>query len=110
MQYWPHRRAHKRLPRMRSAPSIDTPVICNIVSFKAGMAHFTMLDDTESATKGAEISKACTILEVPETSVYGIRFYSKDPLTNYKVVAAEIVAASKQGKSEEAIRRDESRA
>ncbi len=103
MQYWPHRRAQKRLPRMRSAPRIDAPVICNIVAFKAGMTHFTMLDDTESVTKGAEISKSCTILEIPETNLYGIRFYGKDPLTNYKVVAAEISAESKQGKSEDAI-------
>ena len=88
---------------MRSAPRIDAPVICNIVAFKAGMTHFTMLDDTESVTKGAEISKSCTILEIPETNLYGIRFYGKDPLTNYKVVAAEISAESKQGKSEDAI-------
>ncbi len=102
MQYWPHRRAHKRLPRMRSAPRIGAPVLCNIVAYKVGMTHFTMLDDTESVTKGAEISKSCTILEVPETNIYGVRFYSKDPLTNYKVVAAEVLASSgKQGKSEE---------
>ena len=103
MQYWPHRRAHRRLPRMRSAPLTDAPSICNLVAYKAGMTHFTMLDDTESATKGAEISKACTILEVPETSVYGIRFYGKDPLTNYKVAVAEVLGASpgKQGKGED---------
>jgi large subunit ribosomal protein L3 len=85
---------------MRSAPKTVAPVLCNIVAFKAGMTHFNMIDDTESATKGAEISKACTVLEIPETSVYGIRFYGKDPLTNYKIVAAE-VQVGKQGKSEE---------
>src|SRR5271157_4706078 len=108
MQYWPHRRAHRRLPRMRSAPQIDAPSLCSIVTYKAGMAHFTMLDDTESSTKGVEISKACTVLELPETSVYGMRFYTKDPLHNYKVVATEITEG-KQGKAEDKLNGMQSR-
>jgi large subunit ribosomal protein L3 len=56
-----------------------------------------MIDDTEASTKGSEISKACTILEIPETSVYGIRFYGKDPLTNYRVVVDEIGAGKDKG-------------
>ena len=90
MQYWPRRRAQSRLPRVRAIHSIDTPCICNIIAYKAGMTHLLMTDDSESVTKGAERSRPCTVIEIPETSVYGIRFYSTDPLTRYRVAVAEI--------------------
>ncbi len=97
MQYWPRRRAQKRLPRMRSAPESGTPCICSIIAFKAGMTHVIMTDDSESAAKGAEISRSCTVLEIPETSVYGMRFYSKDPLSGYRSTAAEIIGVPSEG-------------
>ncbi len=86
-------------------------MICNIVAYKVGMSHLAMVDDSESVTKGAEISKAFTVLEIPETSVYGMRFYGRDPLTSYKIAITEFSndSSGKQGKSEEALNKLRSR-
>ena len=91
MQFWPHRRAARRLPRVRSTPALlKEPAIDNIVAFKAGMTRFTMVDDSESPSKQTEVNRPCTILEIPETEVFGIRLYSKDNVTKYKKTATEI--------------------
>lgn len=92
MQYWHHRRAQRRLARLRSAPTyMKEQGISSIVAFKAGMTHVMMTDDSESPSKGIEISRPCTVLEVPSMEVYGIRLYAKDPNTHYKVSALEVV-------------------
>lgn len=84
MQYWHRRRASRRLPRMRSAPrQSKEPIGSNLVAFKAGMTHVLMSDDSESPSKNMEISRPCTVLEIPETEAYGVRFYSKDTDNNY---------------------------
>ncbi|MGC8652123.1 MAG: 50S ribosomal protein L3 [Candidatus Micrarchaeia archaeon] len=78
MQYWHHRRASRRLPRLRSLPLIGERAPTNIVAFKVGMTHMGVIDGTESASKGAEVFRACTVLEIPQMEVYGIRLYKKD--------------------------------
>ena len=83
LQYWPHRRASRRLPRIRSEPSLSEGSVANIVTFKAGMMHVIMTDDSEGATKGMEVSTPCTVLEMPKTEAYGIRMYRIDPSTKY---------------------------
>jgi large subunit ribosomal protein L3 len=65
--------------------------ISSIVAFKAGMTHVMMTDDSEGPSKGVEISRPCTILEVPNMEVYGIRLYSKNPNTHYRVSTLEVV-------------------
>ena len=90
-QYWQKRRAHKRLPRIRSSASKQAQVgITNIVTYKAGMTTLSMLDDSESQKKGIEVVKACTVLEVPKTEFYGIRLYRKSPITGYTITHTEI--------------------
>lgn len=92
MQYWHRRRAQARLPRLRSAPMyMKEPAISSIVAFKAGMTHAMVIDDSEALSRGIEVSRPCTILEVPSMEVYGIRLYSRDPNTGYKVSDLEIV-------------------
>ncbi|MDE1857105.1 MAG: 50S ribosomal protein L3 [Candidatus Micrarchaeota archaeon] len=90
MQFWQHRRAVRRLPRVRSVRKSQEPSIDNIVAFKAGMTRFTMVDDTESPSKQLEVNRACTVLEIPETEVYGVRLYSIDPTTKYRRTSEEI--------------------
>ena len=58
MQYWPHRRARRRLPRVRTSPDIKEAVLCNMVALKAGMTHLSMIDDSESPSKNLEVSRA----------------------------------------------------
>ncbi|MGC8495636.1 MAG: 50S ribosomal protein L3 [Candidatus Micrarchaeia archaeon] len=99
MQYWQHRRARRILPRVRSLPMIEKDhVLTNIVAYKVGMTHAGVVDASESATKGTEVIRPCTILEVPTMEVYGIRlykldenFYKKASTTIYsKAVAAKL--------------------
>ena len=57
---------------------IKQPAITNLVCYKAGMGHITMTDDSESPSKGQERSRPCTYVEIPETHIYGARFYGKE--------------------------------
>ncbi len=89
MQYWKHRRAQKRLPRVRSAPRVKEPTALNLVAYKVGMAHVAMVDDSEAPSKNLEISAPCTVLEVPQMEMYGARFYSTD-IHGYRKVELEL--------------------
>lgn len=90
LQYWPHRRASKRLPRVRSEPALSEGSVANIITFKAGMLHVLMSDDSDGPSKGMEVSTPCTVLEMPKTEVYGIRLYKTDSSTGYKKAETEI--------------------
>jgi large subunit ribosomal protein L3 len=72
-------------PRNKGAARLS-----NIIAYKAGMLNIMMIDDSESPSKQQEVSKACTILELPEMELYGIRFYKKNPITGYREVGAEL--------------------
>ncbi|MGC8586261.1 MAG: 50S ribosomal protein L3 [Candidatus Micrarchaeia archaeon] len=78
LQYWQKRRASRRLPRLRSAPKIAEQSLSDIIAYKVGMSHLGIMDTSDSATKNTEIVRACTVLEVPQMEVYGIRLYKKD--------------------------------
>lgn len=65
-------------------------MITNLVAYKVGMGHITMTDDTESPSKGQEISRPCTFVEMPDTFVFGARFYSKNEISKYKQASLEI--------------------
>jgi len=60
-----------------------------MVCYKVGMGHVAMTDDTDAPSKGQEISRSCTFVEMPETHVYGARFYSKNEISHYRQVSAE---------------------
>ncbi len=77
MEYWPHRRAKRLMPRVRNTPNSTNKETLGMVAFKAGMTHVMMIDDTDGPAKGTEVARAVTVLEIPKVSVYGIRFYSK---------------------------------
>ncbi len=87
MEFWPHRRAKRKLPRIRSWPNLAEPSFLGLAFFKVGMTHVNMIDDSESSSKGSEVARPATVLEAPKVFVYGIRFYKKD---TYKEPVAEI--------------------
>ncbi|MGC8572208.1 MAG: 50S ribosomal protein L3 [Candidatus Micrarchaeia archaeon] len=89
LQYWPHKRAKRRLPRIRNNPELKEAVLSNIIAYKVGTTHLTMIDDTTSPSKGLEVAVPCTVVEVPKIEVYGIRFYANDKITSYKETATE---------------------
>jgi large subunit ribosomal protein L3 len=89
MEFWPHRRAKKQMPRVRNWPKLAEPSFSGIVGFKVGMTHVALIDDSESPSKGSEIVKPVTILEIPRVYVYGLRLYSKK---NYTEPTKELYA------------------
>ena len=90
-QYWPHRRAQKRMPRVRSyMQRSQIPKITNFVGFKVGMTNITVIDDSEAPSKQQEVERACTIVEIPEIELYGMRLYSKNKFTGYIQSTTEI--------------------
>ena len=88
LEYWPHRRAKKLLPRVRTVLNTTETSFLGFVGFKAGMTHMIMIDDSESPAKGTEVSRAVTVLEIPKVYLYGIRFYKKGYI--YKEIAGEV--------------------
>lgn len=92
MEYWPHRRAKKQMPRVRSAAKVATPSFLGYAAFKVGMTHILRMEESESPAKGSEVYKPVTVLEAPRVYVYGIRFYDKGYA--YREVAGEVYDAN----------------
>jgi len=80
LEYWPHRRAQKLLPRVRNWPASAEPTIISLIAFKAGMTHVGITDDSLSPSKGQEITRAATVMVLPKLFLYGAKFYKKDYL------------------------------
>ncbi len=98
-QFWHHRRAQRLLPRVRSRVRVHgEPRFSSVVAYKAGMSTITMIDDSESPSKQQEVSRACTILELPTMEVYGIRFYVRNKFNNYLESSGELYSKSIAGK------------
>ena len=87
MEYWPHRRARKLLPRMRSSPRLAEPSFSSLLAFKAGMTHVGITDASEAPSKGQEVARAATAVVFPKTFIYGIRFYRRQYLYRQPSVA-----------------------
>ncbi len=95
MQFWNGRRARKRLPRVRGQIKTkdDNPALSSMLAFKVGMVGVTLIENTKAALN-VEAFKGATVLEVPDTEIYGLRLYKKDPKSKY-IVAAETIYDSK---------------
>ena len=92
MEYWPHRRAKKQMPRVRSAAKVATPMFLGFAAFKVGMTHVMRLEENEGPAKGSEVYKPATVLEAPRVFIYGIRFY--DQGYAYREIAGEVYDAN----------------
>ncbi|MCL4372139.1 50S ribosomal protein L3 [Candidatus Marsarchaeota archaeon] len=92
LEFWPRRRAQRRLPRIRGVGHQDSVAPSNLVAYKAGMLSVSIMDDSESPTKGQEVIKACTVLELPHMEVYGIRIYKTDKNTGYRKASVDILS------------------
>ncbi|MFH1285687.1 MAG: 50S ribosomal protein L3 [Candidatus Micrarchaeota archaeon] len=78
LAFRPRKRAAKQMPRMHSWANNETPCLLGFCGYKAGMTHALMVDDSNSPTKGFEVSASATVLEVPPITIFGIRAYVKD--------------------------------
>ncbi len=91
LQYWPRRRARRRLPRTRNSPKLAEPLLSNIVAYKAGMVSVGVIDDSNAPTAGMEVARAATVLEVPSMQVYGVRLYKRSAITGYRGTAIDVM-------------------
>jgi large subunit ribosomal protein L3 len=54
------------------------------------MGHVMMTNDTESPSKGQEVSRPCTFVEIPETFIYGARLYTRNEISKYEQAGTEV--------------------
>ncbi len=74
------------------------------------MTRIAMIDDSEGPAKNMEVSRACTVLELPKMEVYGIRLYHTDSVDKYNKSRTEILdKASAQRLNIKKIKNDESK-
>jgi large subunit ribosomal protein L3 len=84
--------------------------VMGFAGYKVGMTHVMMSDQTESPTKGQEISCAATVIEVPPMMVYGVRYYDKIRSIGDVLVADEKILAQlniKKKKTQKEINEEE---
>ncbi|MCX6767495.1 MAG: 50S ribosomal protein L3 [Candidatus Micrarchaeota archaeon] len=89
----PRKRAASLVPRMRCWPTTGKGLL-GFAGYKVGMAHVVMTDDSESPTKGQEITKPVTFVEVPPLFVYSIVAYGADHAGCLKIIGESIAAGA----------------
>lgn len=77
MAYWPRVRAANMSPRVR-AWNLDVQGLAGFAGYKAGMTSILVVDDSNSPTKGQEIVKPVTIVEVPPIHIFAIVGYKNE--------------------------------
>ncbi len=77
MAFRPRKRATTQMPRVGHWPSSSEKRLLGFAGYKAGMTHYTYIDDSNSPNKGNEVSTAGTVVEVPPMMVFGIRGMKK---------------------------------
>ncbi|MBD3263267.1 50S ribosomal protein L3 [Candidatus Woesearchaeota archaeon] len=78
LQYWPRKRAKRIYPRIRNWPHKKDTKLLGFAGYKAGMTSVIFVDNRpKSSTKGEEIKKPVTIIEVPPLKAIAIKLYGK---------------------------------
>ncbi len=76
LQFWPRKRASKRLPRVNWNAINSDKLMKGFIGYKCGMASIVVKDNTpDSMTKGKEITIPSTILECPSMKIFSVRYY-----------------------------------
>lgn len=76
MQYWPRKRSHRPLARVRSWNPGSQAKPLGFIAYKAGMTQILATDNRpKSLTKGETISIPSTIIDCPPMNIIGISFY-----------------------------------
>ena len=80
LQFWPRKRASKRLHRVNwdFIKGVEKPGFLGFIAYKAGMSSAFVRDNTpHSMTSKKRIIIPVTILECPKMKIFSIRFYNK---------------------------------
>ncbi|MBM3229227.1 50S ribosomal protein L3 [Candidatus Parvarchaeota archaeon] len=73
----PRKRAGSQKPTINYWPVAQEKRLLGFAGYKAGMTHFSYIDNTSSPNKGQEVVGAGTVVEVPPLQVFGVRAYDK---------------------------------
>ena len=82
MAYSPRKRAKRQFGRVKSWPEadVDSVRVQGFAGWKAGMTHILMRDNNPfSPSRGQEVRKAVTVVEVPALRVLAVRGYRMTP-------------------------------
>ena len=85
LAFKPRKRSRDFTPRISTWRSTDKVQLLGYPVYKVGMRQAGMVDDSQSATKGMELTVSVTILEAPKISVFAARLYRKT-LTGRKCI------------------------
>jgi len=77
LAFKPRKRSRDITPRIHSWRSTDKAQFLGFPVYKVGMRMAGMVDDSQSPTKGMEITVPVTVLEAPKITVFGVRLYKK---------------------------------
>jgi len=78
IQFWPIKRAHRPLPRIRSWAVQEAPKLLGYVGYKAGMTHVQFTDTRPNTlTKNMTVTFPVTIVECPSLLPVSLSFYKK---------------------------------
>ena len=87
LQFWPRKRASKRLPSVNWRP-ISGEGILGFITYKVGMGTALVKDSTEkSMTLNKTISIPVTVLEAPSMKIFSVRFYKDSEVVKDIVVS-----------------------
>ena len=74
MAFRPRKRAESQVPEVNWCDVAEKRVL-GFAGYKVGMSHAAYVDESDSPTKGQEITSSVTVLEAPQMFVYGMRCY-----------------------------------
>jgi len=108
LAFKPRKRSRDITPRIRTWRSTDVVKLLGYPVYKVGMRQAGMIDDSQSATKGMELTVPVTVLEAPKITVFAARLYQKtntgtvchgDALAlNQKIISMLGMAKKRDGK------------
>lgn len=76
MQFWPRKRAHSEIARVRFVSIPADAKVEGFYGYKAGMVHISFKDTyANSMSKNQVVVKPATVIECPPLKVAGVRFY-----------------------------------
>ena len=90
LQFWPRKRAYRRLPSVNWPAISSNNRVLGLISYKVGMASCLVKDLTpNSLTKDKKIIIPCSILEIPAMKIFSVRFY-KDGRVMKEILAENL--------------------
>ncbi len=96
LQYWPRKRAEKKIPSVnwnemkRVGVGAKGSGFLGFITYKVGMATAVVKDNTEHGMmKGKKVFIPVTILEAPHMRIYSVRFYKHGKVMKDVIVSHE---------------------